>query len=35
MSLIMSVYINKIVKQGSDYLWQPVYTYHDVPPRGL
>jgi branched-chain amino acid transport system substrate-binding protein len=30
----MNMYISKIVKQGKEYLWQPVFTYEDVPPLG-
>jgi branched-chain amino acid transport system substrate-binding protein len=30
----MDMHISKIVKQGNEYLWQPIYTYKDVPPLG-
>ena len=30
----MDMHISKIVKQGNEYLWQPFYTYKDVPPLG-
>lgn len=30
----MDMHISKIVKHGNDYLWQPIFTYKDVPPLG-
>jgi branched-chain amino acid transport system substrate-binding protein len=30
----MDMHISKIVKQGNEYLWQPIFTYKDVPPLG-
>jgi branched-chain amino acid transport system substrate-binding protein len=30
----MNMNISKIVKKDKEYLWQPVFTYQDVPPLG-
>ena len=30
----IDMHISKIIKQGKEYLWQPVYTFKDVPPLG-
>ena len=30
----IDMHISKIVKQGNEYLWQPIYTFKDVPPLG-
>lgn len=30
----MDMHISKIIKQGMEYLWQPIYTYKDVPALG-
>jgi branched-chain amino acid transport system substrate-binding protein len=30
----MDMHISKIVKEGKEYLWQPVFTYEDVPALG-
>jgi len=30
----MDMHISKIIKQGNEYLWQPIYTFKDVPPLG-
>jgi branched-chain amino acid transport system substrate-binding protein len=30
----MNMYIAKIIKQEKEYLWNPVFTYEDVPPLG-
>ncbi len=32
---ICTLYVCKVVKQGNAYLWQPVFTYKDVPSLGL
>ncbi len=29
------LYICKIAKQGNAFVWQPVYTYNDIPSTGL
>jgi ABC-type branched-subunit amino acid transport system substrate-binding protein len=30
----MDMHISKIIKQGNEYLWQPIYTFKDVPALG-
>jgi branched-chain amino acid transport system substrate-binding protein len=30
----MDMHISKIVKEGKEYLWQPIFTYKDVPALG-
>jgi len=30
----MDMHISKIAKQGTEFVWQPIYTYKDVPPLG-
>jgi branched-chain amino acid transport system substrate-binding protein len=30
----MDMHISKIIKQGNEYLWQPIFTYKDVPALG-
>ena len=30
----MDMHISKIVKQGKEFVWQPIFTYKDVPPLG-
>ncbi|MCL5734108.1 MAG: penicillin-binding protein activator [Actinobacteria bacterium] len=32
---IKTVYIAKVAKQDGAFVWQPVFTYPDVPPAGL
>ncbi len=32
---IYSMYICKLGKQGNEYIYQPVYTYKDVPSTGI
>ncbi len=32
---IKTVYICKIAKQGDVFVWDPIFTYEDVPPAGL
>ena len=32
---IKTVYIAKVAKQGDVFVWDPIFTYEDVPPAGL
>jgi branched-chain amino acid transport system substrate-binding protein len=32
---IKTIYIAKVVKQGNDFTWQPVFSYPDVSPMGF
>jgi ABC-type branched-subunit amino acid transport system substrate-binding protein len=30
----VDMHISKVIKQGKEYLWQPIFTYKDVPALG-
>jgi len=34
-SAIKTVYIAEIIKQDDVFIWNPIFTYSDVPPAGL
>jgi len=34
-SAIKSVYIAEVIKEGDEFIWNPIYTYEDVPATGL